>query len=186
MSVDVNRKYGLRPRGDEGLQEGGIHVPGVWFRVHRDNHAALQHYSIARRDVRACADQHLVTGLDADRRHCEVQRGRPAADGHAVSALAVLGESPFEVGDETTGGARNHTLSNGLCRERQLALSDHRLVHRDHDRGEISTLSFSAPRNGPCFTLTHWKSSSPRKECAPSINSTASPGEATTSTTFRP
>src|SRR5262249_55151107 len=127
------------------------------------------------------------SGRQLQRRHRRVERRRPVADRHAVRAADVVGERALERRDRLAEGAGDLAAPEGRDDGRDLVFAVDRLEYWNHALAPglvgcpgSGILSFSAPRNGPCFTLTHCASSTTRSEWPPLMSSIASPGLSST------
>src|ERR1700685_3187160 len=160
----MNRNDRPGSRRYQRFHQVEIEIPGHVLGINRDRQGAVVEDPQSRRDIGAGADQDFVTRPDARRIDCEVERGSSAGHGNAVLASAISRETlleAIEIAPEISG---NLASPQRIGYVGDLRFTDRGFKNGYHYFTSISTLSRSAPRNGPCLTLTHCMASRIRIE----------------------
>src|SRR5689334_9907868 len=110
-------------------------------------------------NIRRGTDQHLITGSNPRRGHCQMQRRGSTADCHRVLATTILGEAAFELWQALSKGTRDFTGAQRGDYGLYFVFAQLWFKYRNHDSTSTKILSRSGPRKGPCLTEMHCMSS---------------------------
>ncbi len=178
----MHRNDGAGCRCNEGFQQIEVQVPCLVLRINWNGYSAVMICGERGCDVCAGADQNFVARFYAGGRNRYVQRGRAAAYRDAVPGAAIGSKFFLELRNGPAKRTRYFAPSERVCNRLNVFFADRGFKYGDHfcDCPTI-TLSFSIPRNGPCFMLMHCMSSITRMEWIPWINTIASPARSSIS-----